>query len=129
MRILVTGAGGMIGRKLVERLVADKTLGGKTIQGLTLVDVVESPIPQGAPKDTKPIVADFSEKGVAATLIQDKPEMIFISPPLFQATPKPISKKAIASISTAAGRCWKPSARRMRKAATSRALFSPPAWR
>src|SRR4051812_853530 len=77
MRILVTGAGGMIGRKLVERLVADKMLGGKVIQSLILVDVVESPVPRGAPKDTKPIVADFSEKGVAATLIQDRPDVIF----------------------------------------------------
>ena len=31
MKILVTGSGGMIGRKLVERLVKDKTLGGKPI--------------------------------------------------------------------------------------------------
>ena len=77
MNILVTGSGGMIGRKLVERLVADKSLGGTTIQGLTLVDVVDSPIPAGAPKNTKPIVADFSEKGVAATLLQDKPDVIF----------------------------------------------------
>src|SRR2546430_3412659 len=77
MRILVTGCAGMIGRKLVERLVADKTLGGKTIQSLILVDVVESPIPQGAPKDTKPLVADFSEKGVANTLIQDRPDVVF----------------------------------------------------
>ncbi|HET7086564.1 MAG TPA: D-erythronate dehydrogenase [Rhizomicrobium sp.] len=77
MKILVTGSGGMIGRKLVERLVADKALNGKPIQSLTLVDVVESPIPGGAPKDTKPIVADFSEKGVAATLIQDRPDVVF----------------------------------------------------
>ena len=77
MKILVTGAGGMIGRKLVERLVADKSLGGKPITGLTLVDVVESPIPAGAPKDTKPIVADFSEKGVAETLIKERPDVIF----------------------------------------------------
>jgi hypothetical protein len=77
MKILVTGAGGMIGRKLVERLVADKVLGGKPIESLTLVDVVESPIPPGAPKNTKPITADFSEKGVAATLIQERPDVIF----------------------------------------------------
>ena len=77
MKILVTGSGGMIGRKLVERLVADKALGGKPIQSLILVDVVVSPIPAGAPKDTRPIVADFSEKGVAATLIQDRPDVIF----------------------------------------------------
>jgi D-erythronate 2-dehydrogenase len=77
MKILVTGSGGMIGRKLIERLVEDKTLGGKTIQSLTLVDVVESPIPAGAPKDSKAIVADFSEKGVAATLILERPDVIF----------------------------------------------------
>src|ERR1700761_6843546 len=77
MKILVTGSGGMIGRKLVERLVQDRTLGGKTIESLTLVDVVDSPIPAGAPKDTKPITADFSEKGVAHTLIQDRPDVIF----------------------------------------------------
>jgi len=77
MKILVTGAGGMIGRKLVERLVADKTLGGKPITGLTLVDVVESPIPDGAPKDTKPIVTDFSEPGVSTTLIAERPDVIF----------------------------------------------------
>lgn len=67
----------MIGRKLVERLVKDRTLGGKPVDGLTLVDVVDSPIPAGAPKDTKAIVVDFSEKGVAATLIQDRPDVIF----------------------------------------------------
>ena len=77
MKILITGAGGMIGRKLVERLVADKNLGGKPITGLTLVDVVESPVPTGAPKDTKPIVTDFSEKGVAETLIAERPDVIF----------------------------------------------------
>lgn len=77
MKILVTGSGGMIGRKLVERLVKDKTLGGKSIQSLILVDVVESPIPDGAPKDSRPIVADFSEKGVAATLILERPDVIF----------------------------------------------------
>ena len=49
MKILVTGAGGMIGRKLVERLAKDKSLNGKTIDSMTLVDVVDSPIPDGAP--------------------------------------------------------------------------------
>src|SRR4051812_39221388 len=77
MKILVTGSGGMIGRKLVERLVAEKSLGGKPIDSLTLVDVVDSPIPSGAPKDTKPVVADFSEKGVANTLIEERPDVIF----------------------------------------------------
>lgn len=76
MKILVTGSGGMIGRKLVERLAADKALGGKPIESLTLVDVVDSPIPAGAPK-AKSIVTDFSEKGVAETLIAERPDVIF----------------------------------------------------
>lgn len=76
MKILVTGAAGMIGRKLVERLVRDGSLGGKPIESLTLVDVVDSPVPPEAPP-TKPIVCDFSEKGVAATLIGERPDVIF----------------------------------------------------
>jgi D-erythronate 2-dehydrogenase len=77
MKILVTGAAGMIGRKLVERLVRDGRVGTKPIESLTLVDVVDCPIPAGAPKDTKPIVTDFSEKGVATTLIKARPDVIF----------------------------------------------------
>jgi len=77
MKILVTGAGGMIGRKLVDHLTVDKTLGGKPISSLTLVDVVDPPIPQGAPQDTRTIVTDFSAEGVAATLIQERPDVIF----------------------------------------------------
>ena len=76
MKILVTGAAGMIGRKLVERLARDKTLGGKAIDSMTLVDVVDSPVPQGAPPST-PIVCDFAEKGVAETLIAERPDVIF----------------------------------------------------
>ena len=38
--ILITGAAGMVGRKLTERLVADGGLNGKPIDKLTLVDVV-----------------------------------------------------------------------------------------
>jgi nucleoside-diphosphate-sugar epimerase len=76
MKILVTGAGGMIGRKLVERLVKEKSLGGKPITAMTLVDVVDSPIPEGA-QAAKAIVTDFSEKGVATTLIAERPDVIF----------------------------------------------------
>ena len=39
MHILITGAAGMIGRKLVARLVAAGALNGKPIGKLTLIDV------------------------------------------------------------------------------------------
>ena len=40
MHVLITGAAGMIGRKLTERLTHDGALGGEAIDALTLLDVV-----------------------------------------------------------------------------------------
>jgi len=60
VKILVTGAAGMIGRKLVERLEGD----------LTLHDVVELP---GAHS----VVSDLSAPGAAQALIAGRPELIF----------------------------------------------------
>ena len=40
MHILITGAAGMIGRKLTERMVKDGGLNGTRIEKLTLIDVV-----------------------------------------------------------------------------------------
>ena len=40
MHILITGAAGMIGRKLTERLVIDRALGDHLIEKLTLIDIV-----------------------------------------------------------------------------------------
>ena len=41
MHVLVVGAAGMVGRKLVEALVAKGEINGKPIESLTLVDIVE----------------------------------------------------------------------------------------
>ena len=40
MHILITGAAGMIGRKLTERLAGEGGLNGRQIERLTLLDVV-----------------------------------------------------------------------------------------
>lgn len=40
MRILITGAGGFIGRKLAERLLADGALDGRAIEHVTAADVM-----------------------------------------------------------------------------------------
>ena len=45
MHILITGAAGMIGRKLTERLVVDRALDSKPIEKLTLIDIVAPPRP------------------------------------------------------------------------------------
>ena len=45
MHILITGAAGMIGRKLTARLVSDGGLNGQPIDKLTLIDVAAPPKP------------------------------------------------------------------------------------
>ena len=46
MHILITGAAGMIGRKLTDRLIRDG-LNNKPISKLTLADIVTPPSPSG----------------------------------------------------------------------------------
>jgi nucleoside-diphosphate-sugar epimerase len=74
MHVLVTGAAGMIGRKLVDRLVADGEVGGRAISALSLIDVV-APVPPAGTVTT--IAADLSAPGVAARAIAGRPEIIF----------------------------------------------------
>src|SRR5215211_2658433 len=76
MHILVIGAAGMVGRKLVERLAADGRLGGREITRATLHDVVEPQAP-AAPFQVKLLSSDFSEPGEAEKLIAERPEVIF----------------------------------------------------
>src|SRR6187455_2121421 len=75
MHILITGAAGMVGRKLTERLAADKALNGKPIDAFTLVDVVAPAKPAGF--RTEAYAADVSAPETAAKLIKDRPDAIF----------------------------------------------------
>jgi nucleoside-diphosphate-sugar epimerase len=75
MHILITGAAGMVGRKLTERLAADKALNGKPIDKFTLVDVVAPAKPAGF--KTEAHAADVSAPDAAAKMIAERPDVIF----------------------------------------------------
>jgi nucleoside-diphosphate-sugar epimerase len=77
MHILITGAAGMIGRKLTARLVKDSNLNGKSIDHLTLVDVVAPEKPAGFSGAVELSASDLSASGVAAKTIAGKPDVIF----------------------------------------------------
>lgn len=77
MHILITGAAGMIGRKLTARLVKDGNLNGKSIDHLTLVDVVAPEKPAGFSGAVELSASDLSASGVAAKTIAGKPDVIF----------------------------------------------------
>jgi D-erythronate 2-dehydrogenase len=77
MHVLIIGAAGMIGRKLTERLLAAGELGGREIGAMTLVDVVAPNAPAGAKPRIAARAADLSDAGVAASLVAERPDMIF----------------------------------------------------
>lgn len=77
MHILITGAAGMVGRKLTERLVADKGLNGKPIDKLTLVDVVKPKAPAGFTGKTDAYALDVSREDAGRKLVADRPDAIF----------------------------------------------------
>ena len=77
MHVLVIGAAGMVGRKLVERLAGDGRLGGREIAKATLHDIVEPQAPSGASFAVKTLASDFSVPGAAETLLAERPDVIF----------------------------------------------------
>jgi D-erythronate 2-dehydrogenase len=77
MHILVTGAAGMIGRKLTARLIVDRGLNGQPIDKLTLLDVVSPTRPAGFSDHVKARTGDLAEPGVATKAISERPDMIF----------------------------------------------------
>ncbi len=77
MQILVTGAAGMIGRKLTERLGKEGALGGKPIDKLTLLDVVSPAKQENFKGKAETVAANLASPEEAAKAIAGRPEMIF----------------------------------------------------
>jgi len=80
LHILITGAAGMIGRKLTARLLAERALHGRAIDRLTLHDVVRSPDADPSSGRTPAIdivASDLAAPGEAETLIAARPDAIF----------------------------------------------------
>ncbi len=77
MHILITGAAGMIGRKLTARLLADGALNGRPIDRLTLVDIDAPQRPDGLAARTDCLATDLADAAAATAAIAGKPEVIF----------------------------------------------------
>lgn len=77
MHVLITGAAGMIGRKLTARLVGDGRLGGSPLTWLTLADVVVPPQPDASPAVAEVLAADLSAPGEAERLLSTRPDVVF----------------------------------------------------
>ncbi|OCP15002.1 D-erythronate dehydrogenase [Ensifer sp. LC163] len=77
MHIMVIGAAGMVGRKLVEKLASEEGALGYDISRLALVDVIEPPVPQGLSPIAKALALDLSTEDAAGKLVALRPDVIF----------------------------------------------------
>jgi len=75
MHVLVIGAAGMVGRKLVARIARDGAIGGKPVRRLSLVDVIEPEAPDHI--STSTVAADLSVPGEATKMVASRPDVIF----------------------------------------------------
>jgi len=77
MHILITGAAGMIGRKLTARLVSAGALNGEPIEKLTLIDVSVPQKPQGFAGSVATSAADIADTAAARGAVVGRPDVIF----------------------------------------------------
>jgi nucleoside-diphosphate-sugar epimerase len=77
MRILITGAAGMIGQKLTARLIKDGGLNGQPIDALVLLDVVTPPAPAGFAGALTLATVDLAAPGEADDAVAARPDVIF----------------------------------------------------
>jgi nucleoside-diphosphate-sugar epimerase len=77
MHILITGAAGMIGRKLTARLVADGALNGSSIDRLTLIDVAAPQKPDKFTGSVETAAADIADPAAVHAAVAGRPDVIF----------------------------------------------------
>jgi NAD(P)-dependent dehydrogenase (short-subunit alcohol dehydrogenase family) len=76
MHILITGAAGMIGRKITERLLTDGHIGKREITKLTLHDIVAPDAKPNAHTSIRPIAGDISDQRLIDRLVSEKPDIV-----------------------------------------------------
>ena len=77
MKILVLGAAGMIGRKLIERLLADGVLRGEKIEAIHGFDVARPEISDDGNIAVTVSTGDISDAATVDALVSVKPDVIF----------------------------------------------------
>ena len=76
MHVLIIGAAGMIGRKLVGAISRTGKLGDRTVSRLTLADAVKPDEPAGFPGGVSSLALDLCDAGTAPQLLAGRPDVI-----------------------------------------------------
>lgn len=77
-RVLITGAGGMIGQKLAISLANSGRIGSRPITHMTLADLSAPPGPVDSSVDSiESVAVDIARPGTAEALVASRPDVIF----------------------------------------------------
>jgi D-erythronate 2-dehydrogenase len=76
VKVLVTGATGMLGFKFCRKLAETGIIAGGHVESLTMADVIESPLIADPPFKIRSVVCDLSEPNAAEQLIANRPDVI-----------------------------------------------------
>jgi D-erythronate 2-dehydrogenase len=76
MKVLVTGAAGMLGRKFCQELAAKGEIAGRKVESLTMVDIVDSPPIVDSPFPVRSAACDLGSPGIAEQLLADHPDLV-----------------------------------------------------
>jgi D-erythronate 2-dehydrogenase len=79
LKVLVTGAAGMLGFKFCKKLAETGIIAGEHVESLTMADVIESPLIADAPFKIRSVVSDLSQPSAAEQLIAGRPDVILHS--------------------------------------------------
>ncbi|MEB3045969.1 D-erythronate dehydrogenase [Rhizobium mulingense] len=77
MHVMILGAAGMVGRKLVEKIAREPLAFGRPVTRLTLVDAFQPSVPEPLRPVSTALTVDLAGTGAADRLIEGRPELIF----------------------------------------------------
>ncbi|RAH38094.1 D-erythronate dehydrogenase [Halomonas sp. SL1] len=77
MHIVITGAAGFLGQRLLQRLLELGELDGRPIRRLTLIDQVEPPAIEGASVELEALALDIGAPGGLDTVLAARPDVIY----------------------------------------------------
>lgn len=76
MHVAITGAAGMIGRKLGDHLAAAGRVGGEPVERLSLSDLGQPPPPSGWTAPVERVAVDLAQTGAGETVIAGRPDVV-----------------------------------------------------
>lgn len=77
MNIVITGAAGFLGQRLVNHLVEARRLAGSTLSRLTLIDQVEPARPESGGLDVRTLSLDIGQPGALDEVLSERPDVIY----------------------------------------------------